>query len=66
MGNIFLAKNFLEIICSSDEQIITKNIPPIIANAKIFPDNKPTTANVAPKANAPASPKKILAGQILK
>src|SRR3989338_2451976 len=66
MGKIFLWKNRLDKICKSDDKTITMNIPPIIANAKIFPVKRPTTANVAPKPKAPPSPKNILAGQILK
>ncbi len=40
--------------------------PPIIGNAKAFPSIKPITANVAPNDREPVSPRKILAGKILK
>lgn len=65
-ANIFFLINLLERICSREDRIITTNIPPIMATAKILPVKSPTTAKVAPKAKDPASPKKILAGQILK
>ena len=38
----------------------------MIGNANAFPKTKPMTAKVAPNDNDPVSPKKILAGYILK
>ena len=40
--------------------------PPIIGRAKALPSIKPMTAKVAPNDKDPVSPKKILAGYILK
>ncbi len=65
-GKIFLFRIFLDSIWINEEETIITNIPPIIAKAKILPVKSPTTASVAPKAKAPPSPKKILAGQTLK
>lgn len=42
------------------------NTPPIIGSAKALPSISPITAKVAPNDKDPVSPKKILAGYILK
>ncbi len=42
------------------------NTPPIIGNANALPSINPMTAKVAPNDKEPVSPKKILAGYILK
>ena len=49
-----------------DDPISMIKTPPIIGKAKAFPKISPMTANVAPKDKDPVSPKKILAGWILK
>lgn len=50
----------------AEEPISMIKTPPIIGRAKALPSIKPITAKVAPNDKDPVSPKKILAGKILK
>ncbi|KKP59898.1 MAG: hypothetical protein UR54_C0022G0008 [Candidatus Roizmanbacteria bacterium GW2011_GWA2_34_18] len=53
-------------IWMNEEPISIIKTPPIIGKANALPKIKPMTAKVAPNDNDPVSPKKILAGNILK
>src|SRR3989344_4207636 len=65
-GKIGFLKIFQPIICNADDPISKTNSPPITKSATILPVKSPITEIIAPKERDPASPKKILAGQILK